>query len=191
MRLPAAIAAAILGTPAFAGGLAGPEPSPVVVSPVVAVPDHDWSGFYGGAQLGYGDVRDDLNGDGAVGGVHAGYMWDFGGWVAGGEVDYDLADIGLDGGGSLDSIARLKLRAGADLGRTLVYGTAGLAQAQAEVGGADLDDTGWLAGIGMSYRLSENWTLGGEILGHRFEDFDGTGADVEAATATARMSFRF
>lgn len=181
-----------LALPATAGGLAPAEPSPEVAP--VAAPGPmtgDWTGFYGGAQIGYGDVQDDLEGDGAIGGVHAGYRHDFGRFVAGAEADYDVADIDLGGGDSLDGVARLKLQGGYDLGDALVYGTAGVARANASVGGADRDGDGWLLGLGAAYQIRENWTVGGEILGHRFEDFDDTGLDVDAITATARVSFRF
>lgn len=190
-----AAATALAAAPAFAAG-----PTPVMDEPVlapapvpVAAPSYDWTGGYAGAQLGYGDLGNDVNGSGALYGVHAGYNWDFGSWVLGGELDYDASEIDIDGGvdDTLDSVARVKLRAGYDLGRTLLYATAGPAWANASVGGTDLSDNGWFAGAGIGFQMTDRWVVGGEVLGHQFDDFDGTGLDVEATTATLRASFKF
>ncbi|MEZ5798492.1 MAG: outer membrane beta-barrel protein [Paracoccaceae bacterium] len=88
-------------------------------------------------------------------------------------------------------MARLKLMAGADLGSSLIYATAGGAWADATVGGADLSGDGYFYGIGMEHALNDSWTVGGEILKHRFSDFDGSGVDLDPTTAMARVSYRF
>ncbi len=138
MRTTALILAmTALATPALAGGPTTPVVEPEIVpAPMpVAAPSADWSGFYAGAQLGYGDVDSNgggLDGNGELGGVHAGYRWDLGTTVLGVEADWDAANVDLGGtAGELDSVARLKFSAGADLGRTLVYATGGAAQAKA------------------------------------------------------------
>lgn len=191
-RLSLAALAALISGPALAGGPTTPATAPVVMAPAPVAPVYDWSGFYAGGQIGYGDVSGDLDGYGNLGGLHAGYMWDFGSYVLGAEVDYDVADLQIGGGpDAVDAVARLKLRGGLDLGRTLVYATAGAAQASATVGGTGYSDTGWFGGLGIGYQLTDQWIVGGEVLGHRFDDFDGTGLDVEATTATVRASFRF
>ncbi|MGL5009831.1 MAG: outer membrane protein, partial [Paracoccaceae bacterium] len=137
---------AVLAGPALAGGPVEPIPEPVI-APVAPVVDTggEWGGFYVGAGLGYGDVSsstDTLDGDGLMGGVQAGYRYDFGKAVIGGEIEYDIADIdlGTTAGDQLDSVARVKAMGGADFGRTLFYGTAGYAYAEASVGGANLAD---------------------------------------------------
>lgn len=189
--------ATLLGAPAFAGGLTDVAPEPVItpVEQTVVSTDGDWSGPYVGAQLGFGDIDSNgagLDGDGAIGGVHAGYRMDYGKFVAGAELDYDVANIDLGtAGDTLDSVARLKLIGGADLGRTLVYGTVGAAYAEATVGGASLNDNGYFAGIGADYALSDQWSVGGEYLVHKFDDFDGSGVDLDAQTLKAKVSFSF
>jgi outer membrane immunogenic protein len=192
------VAMAALAAPAFAGGPTEVAPEPAVVpaaEPYVA-PGIDWSGPYVGAQLGYGDIDSNgggLDGDGALGGVHAGYRWDWGSFVAGAELDYDTAeiDLGSAGGDTLDDVARLKLMAGTELGRSLVYGTLGAAYASASVGGADLSDNGYFLGAGVDFAVSDRWTVGGELLQHKFDDFDGSGVDLDATTLKARVSLRF
>ena len=77
---------------AFAGGVSQPVPEPVVAAPVVTVaPTTNWTGFYGGASLGYGDINTNTNianGSGVIGGILGGYRYDFGNWVAGAEADW-------------------------------------------------------------------------------------------------------
>ena len=47
----------------FAGGLAEPVAEPVIAAPVVMAPvSADWTGFYAGAQVGYGDVSSNVAG---------------------------------------------------------------------------------------------------------------------------------
>ena len=196
----AAAVATLVAAPAVAGSLDVPPPMDPVFAPAPApvAMSGDWGGFYAGGQLGYADVTvdpgdaDDIGGYGWLGGVHAGYNWDLGNVVVGLEGDYDFTDISIgDGVGSIDNVARLKLRAGYDMGSTLLYATAGAAHANATVGGTDFSDTGWFAGLGVGYQMTDSLVLGGELLGHRFDDFDGTGLDVKATTATVRASFKF
>ncbi len=184
---------AMLSVPAFAGGLSEPVMEPAPAAPVVQVaPSHDWTGGYVGGQLGYSDGSyGGLNGNNGTYGVRAGYDWDFGKWVLGAGLDWDKVDTDLGGGTNIDSITRLKVRAGADLGRTLVYATAGGAHAKADIAGVGRSDNGWFAGIGAEYAINDRWSVGGEVLTNQFDDFDNTGSDLEATTATVNVGFRF
>lgn len=195
--IAAALATVALAGPALAGGPVevATEPTVAPVAAPVAPASLDWTGFYAGAQYGYGDVDSNgagLDGNGWLGGVHAGYRWDFGQYVAGAEVDYDSASIDLGGGlGSLDDVTRLKVMGGTELGNSLLYATAGAAWAGATVGGADLSDNGWFVGAGMDVAVSERWTVGGELLQHKFDNFDGSGVDLDATTVKAKVALRF
>lgn len=196
--IAAMIATVTLTAPAFAGGPVAVADEPAVIpaaEPYVA-PGVDWSGAYVGAQLGYGDVNSNgagLDGNGLLGGVHAGYRWDLGNWVAGGELSWDKAsiDLGAVAGDQLDSIAALKLMAGREIGNSLVYGTLGAAQAKASVGGADQSDSGMVYGLGFDYAVNDRWTVGGEVLQHQFNDFDGTTNDFDATTIKAKVGLQF
>lgn len=194
----ALIGGSFLAAPAFAGGLAQPEPEPVVAAPVIVEPmraDGDWGGFYAGAHLGYGKADDDAGvaqGSGALGGAQLGYRWDLGTAVLGVEGDYSASSVDFDDdAGKLDSIARLKLQAGYDMGNTLVYATAGAAKAKADIGGVDMSDTGYFGGVGVDYKLTDAWTVGGEVLMHKFDDFDSTGNDIDTTTAAVRVNYNF
>lgn len=170
------------------------EPAPVetpVFAPAPVDTSGDWNGFYGGLQFGTADIDGDagLLGDDNSFGLHAGYDYDFGSYVLGAEVDYDKTDVDLNAGAaSIDNVARLKFKGGYDLGNTLVYATAGAAWADTSVG----TETGPFVGLGVSYKVSERYTIGAEVLEHRFSDVGGTaGADVDATTFTLRGGIRF
>lgn len=190
----------LIGGVAAAGGLAEPvvtpAPAPIPAPAPVAV-GADWTGFYAGGQLGYGELDNDALDDdtsGAVYGVHAGYLYDLGSVVLGGEIDYDATNIESDAPGAgveLDSVARAKLIAGYDAGQFMPYIAAGVAQATTS-GAVDGDGTGNFAGLGVSYSYSDQIRFGAEVLQHQFDDFDDVdGLDIDATTATARVSFQF
>ncbi len=188
-----------LAAPAFAGSpVFEPAPAPTVAPvPVAAAPvGTDWTGFYGGAQLGYGfgslDGVADEDLDGFIGGVMGGYNYDFGQFVLGAEVDYSLADLSFDvTDGEIDQVGRLKLRAGFDAGRALIYGTGGLAYANASIPGDDLNDTGYFIGAGVDYLITDRIFGGVEYLYHQFDDLDNSGIDAQVNTVSARLGFRF
>jgi opacity protein-like surface antigen len=220
-----ATALLVVAVPAVAGGFAPvvttpPPATPVVVAPPVA-PSADWSGFYAGGQLGFGNAIMDITdgeqsaefaeGSGALYGVHAGYMHDFGRLVVGGELDWDFGSVGLDLNpafdtgslGSIDSIGRAKLRVGYDAGRFLPYVTAGLARASFsyDAEGADgvIDDTatGRFIGVGAAYAVNDRFTIGLEALRHDFNgpgvsgETDGLELETEVTTVSLRASYRF
>lgn len=193
----AAFATLALTAPAFAGGPVVPQPEPVLTAPApVAMPGIDWTGFYAGAQLGFANIDSNeagLDGEDYLGGIHAGYRQDFGQFVVGAEIEYDLAEIALGDvpGDTLDSVTRLKLIGGAEFGRSLFYGTVGPAQAKATVAGDELTGDGFFFGGGVDFAVNDRFTVGGEIVQHRFDDFDGTGIDFDATTFKARVGLRF
>jgi opacity protein-like surface antigen len=196
-KIAAALVTFAAVSPAFAGGPVEVAPEPMVEATYApaAPAGVDWSGFYAGAQLGYADIDSNgagLDGNGFLGGVHAGYRWDFGSYVAGAELDYDSASIDLGGTtGTLDDVARLKLMGGAKFGNSLVYATAGAARASATVGGTELSDNGMFYGAGVDMAVTDRWTVGAELLQHNFNDFDGTGTDLDATTIKAKVGMRF
>ena len=166
--------------PAFAGGLSEPIATPEVTPMIVtAAPSNDWTGFYVGGQLGYGKVTaDDFDEDatGATYGVHAGYLYDLGTIVLGGELDYDATTIeGTVGGDdvAVDGVARAKLRIGYDAGDWMPDLTVGGARAMTS-GAVDGEGDGTFAGLGLDYRLSDSLRVGAEVLQHQFDDFDDT-----------------
>ena len=202
MRILTTLIMTTLAMPAVAGSLA-PVGSDPVIQPIAA-PNYsntDWSGFYAGAQLGWADIEVDvpglgtLEGDGALGGLHAGYNWDFGSYVLGIEGDFDIFDVTVGvppASGDVKRIARLKLRAGTELGtNSLLYGAVGAAYLDVTGGGVDQNDTGWLVGIGLDHKLAGGWIIGGDVMYHKFNNFDFASVDIKATTIRARLSWQF
>ncbi|SFH16323.1 Opacity protein [Palleronia marisminoris] len=226
MKTICLLAAAVLAAgSAHAGGVTAPaldpQPQPQPQPAPIPVSQLDWTGGYVGASLGYGDVDAeiveplDLDASGAIGGVFAGYQHDFGSFVLGAELDANLANldvdvdaIDLDGVDiSVDRLHRLKVRAGYDAGRALVYGVAGAAYGNLHVEVDDLDglsgeddasDWGYVVGAGADVLVSDRVSIGGEVLYHKFDalaDADELGAeqglDAEVITFQARVAYRF
>lgn len=161
------------------------------LSTTVPVMAENRTGTFGGFQFsafsGEASGAGRGEGSGALIGLHVGYDVDFGSFVLGAEVDIDFGGVDLGDAAEVESVTRLKLRAGTDIGRTFVYGTAGVARAETSLGPGE----GGFAGVGAGWRLGARVRLGGEVLYQRFDDIDGSGVDAEATTATARVTFSF
>lgn len=195
---------ACLCGPIQAGGLDTPTATaPTIVAP--AAPELDWSGAYAGLQFGsiVGGNFDapaagrEASVDGELYGVFAGYRFDFGNFVAGAELDYFLGNATINApagaGGAfdvdVDRLVRLGGELGWDLGRTLVYGTAGFANVQITDPANDTTaSNGYFYGIGADVLVSERVTLGIEVLQHEFTDFDGNGAGAEFDPLTVGLN---
>lgn len=207
MKNPLVFSAVLAGLsgPALASGLEqsapdsfAPAPPPVTAPAPAPAPGGNWTGFYGGVQLGYGSINDqtepEVFGDDfndATYGAHIGYLYDFGQIVAGAELDIEGTNLEDSATGlEVDRLVRAKLRLGYDAGRLLPYVTAGAVQATTS-GFAELDDTGGFVGVGLDYQATDSMRVGAEVLQHRFEDFDDTGIDFDATTVSARVSFTF
>ncbi len=178
---------ALLAAPAFAGSLAAPEPEPYIAPVIVAAPSSpNWTGFYVGGEVGYGsfDLTPGPNDDGIIGGVILGYDYDLGNnFVVGGGLDYDFADID-----NVDEIFRAKLRAGYKIGNGLLYGTGGYTFANTDSAG---NEDGYVVGGGYEHMVSQNFSVGGEVLYHDFGSVNNSGYDLDGTTAQVRASFRF
>lgn len=185
-------------------------PAPVYAPPIMAF---SWTGFYVGAQIGYafGDVNgrltDAVGGnanaysyspDGFIGGLHAGFNWQFGSIVTGleGDVEYSglsgrngvfgvgAAVVGPNGGApfyhttDINWQASLRARLGVAFDRALIYVTGGAAFADTDhtIGSVGFpafhtySDTrwGWTLGGGLEYAFTNNWTARAE---YRYTDF--------------------
>ena len=187
-------------TSAFAGSLEEPVVAvvPVAPAPYVSL----WSGGYVGAQAGYAWADTDItnnslngindDGDGWLGGAFVGYRGNANKFVYGAEASYDFADVQLDNNnGSIDGLGRLKVIGGYDLGKTLVYATAGAAYGDGDINNKSHADWGWLAGAGVDYMVNDQWSVGAEALYQDFGQFGDSGTDLELTTLEARVSYHF
>jgi opacity protein-like surface antigen len=167
--LATAAAVALLATPTLAG---------------------DWTGAYVGGQVGWLDVEPDGfdSSDDTAYGLHAGYDYDFGNWVVGGELEYDWTDLAVAGGAAnVDSVVRAKLKVGYDFGRTMAYAVAGAAEVDTTLG----SETGGVYGIGLAVAVTDNLAISGELLRHDFSDIGGSGIGATADSYNLRASWRF
>lgn len=152
----------------------------------------DWSGFYAGGS--YGTSATEFGGtdklDSKNLGAHAGYLFDLGSIVVGGEVDYENTDVTGQGDKSDANMLRVKGRVGYDAGSFMPYATAGAARLKLN------DDTnskgnGYFYGVGTEFAVNESLRISGEVLQHEFKDFAGTGDKVSARTMSLRASYSF
>lgn len=184
--------ATVMGSAAFAGNLSEPvvEPAPAPAPAPVVDYGGDWTGFYLGGQVGQLDADTDngLSGDDTAYGIHGGYNHDFGRFVLGGEIEHDETDVDIGGGvANVDSVTRGKVKAGYDFGPVLGYVTAGVAEAQTSIG----DETGEFYGLGLAYKVNDQWSVGGEVLEHDFDEFGNSGVGGDATSVSVRASFHF
>jgi outer membrane immunogenic protein len=145
-----------------------PAPAPDVS--YTPEPSFSWTGFYVGGLAGYewanidADVPGDFDTDNFLGGVFTGYNFDVGnGLVLGVEADVTYHDQnGGDGGVEVgtDWNGTLRGRIGYAMDRFMIYGTGGLAVANAEASDASSSDSqtavGWTAGAGVETAFTNN-----------------------------------
>ncbi|WP_415393129.1 outer membrane protein [Paracoccus sp. SJTW-4] len=209
MNNKALIAALIFGgaTTAMAGGYTAPvvEAEPVVaIAP--AVDTSDWTGFYGGVQIGGVDLslglpdfeeeRIDglhIGADGHHYGLHVGYLRDYGQFVAGAELSYDKADdfdlpVNLEG-----ELIRAKLLAGYDSGKFLPYAAISFARLDGELGGESWDGTGFGYGAGAKFMATPRVMLGIEWMTNEFDldVIEEQDLDLDFGTISLSASYRF
>ena len=185
--------------------LAGGYTAPVVESePAVAVvpATADWTGFYGGVQLGGAELSlhqpaldAHLGLEGRHYGLHVGYLRDYGQFVAGGELSYDKLDdfdAGVEGGDFDGNVIRAKLLAGYDSGKFLPYAAVSFARMELESGPVSMDDTGFGFGVGAKFLATPRVMLGVEWMTNEFEFEQGEGsADIDLGTVSLSASYRF
>ncbi len=188
-------ALALVPMTAMAGGPAVATMEPAIVAPVAPViyaPSMDWSGFYSGVSLGYGKFTGGNDGQSSLAGIDLGYRHDFGMAVVGAELSYDKNNLGENSANDqINSTAGVKLLAGVDMGKTLVYASIGASQAEAQIGGVTATDNGYFGGIGMDYALTDKWTVGGEIQSHRYDNFNNSGVNLKDTSLEMKVGYKF
>jgi outer membrane immunogenic protein len=181
----AAVGAVVLGvSTAQAADLA---PMPMYKAPMLPPPAYSWTGFYVGANGGFGGNKFDypvtagpasgtasLNSSGFFGGGQIGYNWQLSPlWVVGLETDFDEADIegkatastalgGASAGSKIDWFGTVRGRAGALVTpNTLLYATGGWAY-----GHTTTSASAALLGVGAATSIGSNqngWAVGGGL----------------------------
>jgi outer membrane immunogenic protein len=149
---------------------------------------HDWTGFYAGAQVGYGwgqsSGTQNANGTffpvvpyaidpaGALAGGHVGFNYQTNALVVGAEADIEASN--LNGSTTIsafdqtyvfnvkaETLASVRGRVGWAQDRLMLYGTGGVAWGYVTTPPLDTLNgwrTGWTAGAGAEYALPHNWS---------------------------------
>lgn len=212
LALLPALSIALLASPdSYAADIAVPPPVKAP-APVYAPPVFTWTGFYAGANIGWGWSDGDGtmfvtglapipfsgDGDGFLGGVQAGYNWQTGAFVFGLETDFQgSSGRGDISGGGLGTIGTLKSpwfgtirgRVGYAMDRWMLYVTGGGAYAH-------LDFDGTLpTGAFSSSTTAWSWTIGGGVEAMLWDRWSGkleylyidTPSDFPAPTGTVAV----
>ena len=193
-------------TPVFAGPVEVPPPPP----PVYVEPERcplAFDCFYLGLEAGYGHGTGNqfnpavtqgngdtpLDYDGAVYGAFAGYNFQNGAMVYGGEVRFLHGNLSDDTPVfEVNSLIDLRGRIGyAPSDSFMVYGALGYTLAQATAA-SDFDMDGFNAGIGAEFNVSESFFIGADLTARQLEGTLGAFEyDADVHTATIRAGFRF
>jgi outer membrane immunogenic protein len=202
--LPSAVVAVLLVATVGAQAADLPVP-PQTRSGLSAAPasPYDWTGFYVGAQVGYGwgqssgtqnaggtffpVVPYSIDPGGALAGGHVGFNYQTGALVLGLEADFEAAN--LNGSTAIsgfdqtyffnvkaDTLASVRGRVGWARERLMIYGTGGVAWGYVTTPPLNSLDgwrTGWTAGTGAEYALPRNWSVKVE---YRYTDLGRTGS---------------
>ncbi|MCX5576703.1 outer membrane protein [Kaistia terrae] len=198
------------------------EAAPVAAAPAA----FNWTGFYLGVHAGAAitdfefsspqnlgpDFSD--NNTGFLGGVQAGYNWQFDNIVVGLQTDFaytsakvSLGDIGAgEVEQKLEWLGSTTARIGYAFDNLLVYGKGGVAYGQSKFelpvgGGLSLQDsqwhTGWTAGVGAEYAFTQNLTglieynyvdLGSQDYNFLFANAD---VDLTSNVIKAGLNYKF
>lgn len=180
-----------------------PRSSAPFYSPAPAV--YNWGGAYAGLNVGYewGRITNSsVSPSGLEGGLQAGYNWQNGQFVFGGETDIQIS-------GADDTFAPYKFsnpwfgtlrgRAGYAMNNVLFYGTFGLAYGQLKGNLAGLDEskthTGWTGGLGMEVGFTPNWSAKIEYLymdlSNRAYSITGTSNGFESNMVRFGINYHF
>ena len=168
----AATLAAVATTGATrAADIYGPRP---YAAPPVAYIAQNWSGAYIGGNIGYQFGRTSIftmEPSGLMGGVQAGYNWQFGQFVVGGETDFQFSaaeETFAPYKFSNPWFGTARARLGYALNNILFYGTGGLAYGKGKLDyfGVNEEHTlgGWTIGAGLEVGLTPHVSVRAEYL---------------------------
>ena len=185
-----------------------------VAAPVYMPPAFSWTGFYVGANAGYGWGNVNANGwanvgdlDGFVGGGQIGYNYQMGQFVIGAEADFQGAD--LTSGNNLGLVrvkteyfGTVRARVGVAFDRFMPYITGGWAYGNVKTSipaigfSSDRSHTGGYAvGAGLEYAVTNNIIAGVEYLyvdlGEKNILGAGTKVGTDFSVVRARLSYKF
>lgn len=183
-----------------------------IATPVLA---EDWTGFYAGGQIGYLNYKDKTyptggvippgttlyEGNGGQLGAFAGYTYDLGQFVLGGEVALNFSSLepdlktpaGVPSGRKVKQTTEIKFRAGYDAGDFLPYAIVGHGwQKLKDPTGATQKYDGLTYGVGIDYKMSSNLVAGAEFIWYELENNAPLSSlETDSSALNLRLSYRF
>ncbi len=186
-----------------------------VAAPIYMPPAFTWTGFYVGANAGYGWGNVNANGfanvgnlDGFVGGGQVGYNYQMGQFVVGAEADFQGADLSSGSNLGLVNVkteyfGTVRARVGVAFDRFMPYITGGWAYGNVKTSipalGFSSDRThtgGYAIGGGLEYAFTNNLIAGVEYLYVDLGDKNilgaaGTKVGTDFSVVRARLSYKF
>lgn len=171
----------------------------------VAYPANVWTGPYVGANIGYqaGAVYNwAVDPSGVAGGLQAGYLWQSGQLVIGGEVDIQASaaeDTFANYKFSNPWFGTLRGRIGYALNNVLLYGTGGLALGELEGSGYGMTESnllgGWSLGAGIEVALTQHVSVRAEYLYTDLSDTNyvltGMNHGIESSILRFGLNYKF
>lgn len=143
-----------------------------------------WTGFYVGGHL--GSASDDVETVGAYG-VHTGFNWQNShSYVMG--IEGEITGLDAD---NVDAFSSVRGKLGYAFGKSLFYATAGVAFVKFEndIAGEDTF-TGFAAGVGFDYKLTQSMSFGLDTSYYNFGDLDNRAIDdIDAVSVYGRLTF--
>jgi outer membrane immunogenic protein len=195
--------AAVLAVTATSAALAADLPTGPYYTAPAPLSAYSWAGPYLGATIGYewsGVSNNATRPSGITGGVEAGYNWQRGAFVFGGETDINLS-------GADDTLSpyefsnpwfgTLRARAGVNFNNVLVFGTAGLSYGDLRADSFALTEShtmvGWVAGGGVEVGFNQRWSAKAEWLYMDFAErtFNLTGTSNGLGANVLRMGINY
>jgi outer membrane immunogenic protein len=166
---------------------------------------YSWAGPYLGANLGYqwgATSNHPAKPSGIMGGAQAGYNWQSGRFVFGGEADLQLSaahDRFAPWQFSNPWFGTLRGRIGVAMNDILFYGTLGIALGTVRIEGSNLEaartHAGWAAGLGIEMGLTPHWSVRAEYLHVDLADrnyaITGTVNGLESNILRLGVNYRF
>jgi outer membrane immunogenic protein len=187
-----ALAALFAAAPAYAADVPVRQQQPYYKA--APAPVFNWSGFYFGGHVGYGwgdtTVAGDV--DGFLGGLQAGYNWQFSRNVVFG-IEGDISGTDMNNSpafGHVDYLGTLRARLGYAWDRSMLYGTGGLAWNRSSNLGFHDTDTGYALGLGFEWAFAPSWSAKVEYMYYNFDNVTTIG-NTDISTVKLGLNYRF
>ena len=155
-----------------------------------------WRGFYVGAAVGYGFLKDTIPAEGKdwVFGGYVGYNKQWGNFVAGVEGSIDYAYIMFTDGSGIKSeyLYSGRLRAGWANEMIFAYGSIGVQHGTTvNLPPANSKDTALQLGAGIEFALTDKVSIGTDYTYAKYKNFGDLPLDVTTQKVQARLTYTF